>query len=353
MAVKIFNINIILCLLFLFSVSASGAVSIDATRVAGDFAPLGGVRPTSVTISQHPVGSGANRVLIVGVSTYSTVLNPAPQRVLRITFGPQAGCPVMDQTCNFTRIGTQSSPITDPSSVVEMFVLIAPPNDTRDIEVTLVPLTVDYVVAGSISFFGASQTTPPFFSNNGTFDGNNQNTAPNVTVTGGVSGDIVLDTMAIEFNALTASPASGQTEQWNGKTFFSNTATVGGGSTKPVPANPPFTVTMSWDSIINAGDWAIGAVLMRQSIQTASPSSINGRVLTRSGRGVSKAFVYLTDNAGEKRLAVTNPFGYFRFDDVETGETYIVSVKSKRSSFTSQVISVTNDINELIFTAQP
>lgn len=351
MSLKVFRFYISVFFLFVFCAAVSAAVTFEATRSNGDFAQLG-VRPTALTISQHPVGNNANRALYVGISTYSIVTNPVAQRVIRVTFGPQASCPLLDQTCDFTRIGTQGSPVTDPSSAVEMFVLLSPPNDTRDIEITLQPLTVDYVYAGSISFYGVSQAIPPFFSDRGTYDGTNSNTGPTVTASGGVSGDIVLDTMAINFNSLTASPAAGQTERWNGINLFGS-STVGGGSTKPVPATAPFDVNMRWLPNGFTGGWAIGAILVRQFVISASPSSVSGRVVTQSGRGISKAFVKLTNNAGETRRVLTNPFGYFRFNDVPSSETYIISVLSKRYSFTSQVVSVTNDVNELIFTAQP
>jgi len=63
---------------------------------------------------------------------------------------------------------------------------------------------------------------------------------------------------------------------------------------------------------------------------TAADVSIGGRVLTADGRGVSKAFITLTDPAGESRSAVTNPFGYYRFENLPVGQAYILTVRSKR-----------------------
>lgn len=84
---------------------------------------------------------------------------------------------------------------------------------------------------------------------------------------------------------------------------------------------------------------------------TAATVYISGRVLTPTGRGLSKARVTLLDSNGNSRTVLTGSFGYYRLDDVSVGETYIVGVVSKRFTFTTQVISVTDDIAGLNFTA--
>lgn len=85
---------------------------------------------------------------------------------------------------------------------------------------------------------------------------------------------------------------------------------------------------------------------------TAASVSVSGRVLTNNGRGLMNATVTLTNASGITRTARTSTFGYFRFDDVEAGQTYIFSVSSKRYSFAPQVVTVTDDLTELNFTAQ-
>ena len=64
--------------------------------------------------------------------------------------------------------------------------------------------------------------------------------------------------------------------------------------------------------------------------------------------GESKS-VLLTNQAGVTRFAMTNSFGYFRFNEVKPGETYIVAVISKRYSFAPQVLSVIEEMNDLNF----
>jgi hypothetical protein len=85
---------------------------------------------------------------------------------------------------------------------------------------------------------------------------------------------------------------------------------------------------------------------------TAAPVIISGRV-SNGKRGVHRARVTLTAPGGEVRSVVTNPFGYYRFEEVRAGETYIINVHSKYYSFNAQVVTVTEDLTNLNFTAQP
>ncbi|MBA2735551.1 MAG: hypothetical protein H0U50_02065, partial [Pyrinomonadaceae bacterium] len=64
--------------------------------------------------------------------------------------------------------------------------------------------------------------------------------------------------------------------------------------------------------------------------------------------------VEMTDQGGNVRTARTNPFGYYRFEGVAAGETYIISVSSKHYSFiqSTRVLSVNGDLAEVDFTAQ-
>ena len=83
----------------------------------------------------------------------------------------------------------------------------------------------------------------------------------------------------------------------------------------------------------------------------AANASVSGRVTTSGGRAVMNAIVVMTDINGSTRTARTNPFGFYRFDEVETGQTYFFNVKSKSYSFATQVVTVTDDLTELNFTA--
>ena len=97
----------------------------------------------------------------------------------------------------------------------------------------------------------------------------------------------------------------------------------------------------------------IGAFEFNAAPPTAASVSIGGQVLTANGNAVRKARVVLTAPNGQIRTAITNPFGYYRFDDVEVGASYVFNVVSKRYSFAPQVVSVVEDLTELNFIAEP
>jgi hypothetical protein len=85
---------------------------------------------------------------------------------------------------------------------------------------------------------------------------------------------------------------------------------------------------------------------------TAASVSVSGKVLTPDGGGLINAMIMVTDAAGNTRIARTSSFGYYRFNDVAAGQTYIFTVVSKRYQFAPQVVNVMEDLTELNFTAQ-
>ncbi|MBA2606059.1 MAG: carboxypeptidase regulatory-like domain-containing protein, partial [Acidobacteria bacterium] len=89
-----------------------------------------------------------------------------------------------------------------------------------------------------------------------------------------------------------------------------------------------------------------------QMVTTAATVSVSGRVLSSRGRGVSNAVVHLTNQKGEIQTARTNRSGYYTFQELEAGETYIFNVYAKRYQFNVQVMTLTEDLAELNFTAQ-
>lgn len=84
---------------------------------------------------------------------------------------------------------------------------------------------------------------------------------------------------------------------------------------------------------------------------TAANVSISGRVLAADGNSIRNATVTLTDANGTTRTARSNAFGYFRFDEIESGQTVTIGVISKRFQFLSQILTINEDITELNLTA--
>jgi hypothetical protein len=99
-----------------------------------------------------------------------------------------------------------------------------------------------------------------------------------------------------------------------------------------------------------AGGWGIEFL-----VPTAAQASISGRVTTADGIAIRNAEVTVTGNTLQTPLRVsTSSFGYFTFDGLQTGETYVVTVNSRRYIFQtpSQVISLTDNVSDLDFVAE-
>lgn len=89
----------------------------------------------------------------------------------------------------------------------------------------------------------------------------------------------------------------------------------------------------------------------RVNAPTAAAVTVAGQVRTALGQPVAYARITMTDSAGATRFALTNPFGYYRFDEVGSGRTYVLSVQGKGSVFAPQVLNVSEDLSAVDFTA--
>ena len=85
---------------------------------------------------------------------------------------------------------------------------------------------------------------------------------------------------------------------------------------------------------------------------TAATATVSGRVIAPQEMGLTSTLVTLTDMQGNSQTIRTAKLGSFRFTNVVAGETYILSISSKRYTYAPQVITVTEDITELSFNAQ-
>jgi hypothetical protein len=91
--------------------------------------------------------------------------------------------------------------------------------------------------------------------------------------------------------------------------------------------------------------------LTAASVPTAASVSISGRVTTANGIGIKGATVRLTDGTGGVRIALTNAFGYYSFDSVDAGSSYLMTAVAKRYTFSAQLIAVVDTLTELNFAA--
>jgi hypothetical protein len=81
---------------------------------------------------------------------------------------------------------------------------------------------------------------------------------------------------------------------------------------------------------------------------TAALVGVSGRVLA-NGQGVGNSKVTLTGEDGKTMSYLTAGFGYFHFDGVESGKTYILQADHKRYSFTPKVLSVDDNLTDVDF----
>jgi hypothetical protein len=122
------------------------------------------------------------------------------------------------------------------------------------------------------------------------------------------------------------------------------------GTFTEIPATiNPVANTATTTGISQFSDWTLVSSL----VPTAAGVTISGRVILPDDIGLTKALVTLTNLQGESRAVLTRKFGSFLFADVTAGETYIISVSSRRFTFAPRVINVTEDITDLILEPTP
>ena len=114
-------------------------------------------------------------------------------------------------------------------------------------------------------------------------------------------------------------------------------------------------------AVVNAtiGFFKTGEPIQVQ-VEAPSPAaaanvSISGRVMTQGGQAIGNIQVVLIDG-GTTRIALTNPFGYYTFENVLSGQTYLIGVSpnTKRYTFAPPgEVPVTGNISNLDFIANP
>jgi hypothetical protein len=89
---------------------------------------------------------------------------------------------------------------------------------------------------------------------------------------------------------------------------------------------------------------------------TAAGVSLSGRVTTAEGAGIRNARMVITGESLPEPLTVTTgSFGYYSFEGLTAGETYVVTVNSQRYTFQvpSRVYHLVDNIADADFVADP
>jgi hypothetical protein len=79
---------------------------------------------------------------------------------------------------------------------------------------------------------------------------------------------------------------------------------------------------------------------------------LGGRVLTANGAGLKGAMVTVSGGTlSAPRTVMTASFGHYMFDDLDAGQTYVVSVAAKRYTFRTpaMLVSLDADLTEVDF----
>lgn len=123
---------------------------------------------------------------------------------------------------------------------------------------------------------------------------------------------------------------------------------------------PGQEIMLRWSDINNGGsDHGLSIDDVRivfRAASTAADAIVRGRVVTADGPGISKARIVLTGgDLTQPVYALTNQFGYYVFEGLESGRTYAATVSSKRYSFASptRTIDLSDSALEVDFIAEP
>ena len=79
------------------------------------------------------------------------------------------------------------------------------------------------------------------------------------------------------------------------------------------------------------------------------PVSISGKVTTPAGTGLRSSTVFLQDSTGLRRTTTTSTFGFYQFDNVQTGQTYTIGVTSRSYRFSNRTVSLTGELTNFDF----
>ena len=145
-------------------------------------------------------------------------------------------------------------------------------------------------------------------------------------------------TYSLEKTVTAGGGASGSAASVGGN--YTVEGTIGQFAVGAASQNSPYT--------FYAGFWTPAPVA-----PTAAAVTLGGRV--RAGKsGVGNVRVVLTMPGGEMRTAISNPFGYYRFDNIPVGETYVLTAYSKRFVFSNptQIITLFEAREDVDFVAE-
>ncbi|HRI02907.1 MAG TPA: DUF4394 domain-containing protein [Pyrinomonadaceae bacterium] len=83
---------------------------------------------------------------------------------------------------------------------------------------------------------------------------------------------------------------------------------------------------------------------------TAAGVTLSGRVAQGpEGRGIANVFVTITGPNGFASTTTTGKGGRYSFEDLETGQSYVISIRSRNYNFSPRVVQVVDNISDVDF----
>jgi hypothetical protein len=130
-----------------------------------------------------------------------------------------------------------------------------------------------------------------------------------------------------------------------------------GTANAPAPSTTTADVRVSVDTDQNSTDFMAATPNPHNSLSsTAAEVSLSGRVLTANGQGIRNATVTLLGGDLNEPVTVrTGTFGYYQFDGLHAGMTYIVTVTTKRFVIgdPSRAVTALDNLADVDFIASP
>lgn len=168
------------------------------------------------------------------------------------------------------------------------------------------------------------------------------------------AGGSITNSTIVHFGSVNAITVKELAPSLNRYSLSDITCTEVGGGVAPI-LNTTTSLAASTANIIpDEGEIITCTFTNTQLDLTAAPASLGGRVMTSAGQPIRGAMLQVTRVAtGETRYTTTGSFGYYRFDDLQTGEGYVITVNARRYVFhpNTQLIELRDNVADLNFIA--
>jgi hypothetical protein len=331
-----------------------------APEGAGTFALFNGITPNGTwqLFAIEDQGNGGNTTL----SGWSLTFTLAPAATTTAV-SSSANPSVFGQPVTFTAT-VSTAGLGTPSGNVQFFDGATPIggpvalNGSGQAQVTTSTLSVGF---HTITAQYAGDVPNGFSSSSGSLAGGQQVNPANTTTVVGSSQNPSSTNQAVTFTATVSAQApSVATVGANGTVSFfrdgspvcSNVSLNGSSQatcqmTFTIAGNYNVTAQYSGTANFNASNNNSSPLVQQVLGPTAANVSVEGRIVSQeTGRAVYRARVVMTDSSGQTRVALTNPFGYYRFTDVPAGAIYTFTISAKGYQTREIVRPINDNVND-------